>query len=293
MLNLGPIDKGAARRSFDQAALVYDEAAVLQREMADRLLGRLDYVRLEPELVLDLGAGTGYAIAGLQHRFTQARILALDFAPTMLLRARVQDRTCSSRAGRPDCVCADVESLPLADASVDLIFSNATFQWCNDIRGTFGECLRVLRPGGLLMFTTFGPDTLWELRDAWAAADGHSHVSPFLDMHHVGDALVNARFAASVMDVERLTVTYEKARDLMRDLKVLGAHNATSARARGLTGRRRLVAVERAYEVHRREDGRLPASYEVVYGYAWAREHHQLEGATVIPVDTVHDALCR
>ncbi len=290
MLNLGPIDKGAARRSFDQAALGYDEAAVLQREMADRLLERLDYVRLEPKLVLDLGAGTGYAIAGLQQRFAQARILALDFAPTMLLRARAQDRTCSSRPERPDCVCADVESLPLANASVDLIFSNATLQWCNDIRGTFGECLRVLRPGGLLMFTTFGPDTLWELREAWAAADGHPHVSPFLDMHDVGDALANARFADPVIDVERLTVTYEQARDLMRDLKVLGAHNATSARARGLTGRRRLVAVERAYEVHRK-NGRLPASYEVVYGHARAPERHQSEGATTIPVSTVRGAL--
>lgn len=292
MLNGGAIDKGAARRSFEQAAPGYDEAAVLQRELADRLLERLDYIRLEPELVLDLGAGTGYAIPGLRRRFGTARILALDFAPAMLLQARDRDRTRGSRLGRPDCVCADVEALPLADASVDLIFSNVTLQWCNDIQGTFGECLRVLRPGGLLLFTTFGPDTLWELRDAWATADGHSHVSPFPDMHNVGDALVNARFADPVMDVEHLTVTYERARDLMRDLKALGAHNATSQRARGLTGRRRLLAVERAYETHRR-DGRLPASYEVVYGHAWAPEQHRPEGATVIPVDTVRAALRR
>jgi len=290
MLNGGAIDKGAARRSFDQAAPGYDEAAVLQRELADRLLERLDYIRLEPELVLDLGAGTGYAIPGLRRRFGTARILALDFAPAMLLEAR--DRGRSSPPERPDCVCADVENLPLADASVDLIFSNATFQWCNDIQGTFGECLRVLRPGGLLLFTTFGPDTLWELRDAWAAADGHSHVSPFPDMHDVGDALVRTRFAAPVMDVERLTVTYERTRDLMRDLKILGAHNATSTRARGLTGRRRLLAMEQAYETHRR-DGRLPASYEVVYGHAWAPEQRRPEGARVIPVDTVREALRR
>jgi len=288
MLNGGPIDKGAARRSFEQAAAGYDEAAVLQREMADRLLERLDYIRLKPELVLDLGAGTGYAIPGLYRRFGTARILALDFAPAMLLETRDRNRTCGSRLGSPNCVCADVEALPLADASVDLIFSNATFQWCNNIRGTFGECLRVLRPGGLLLFTTFGPDTLWELRDAWATADGHPHVSPFLDMHDVGDALVNAGFADPIIDIERLTVTYEQARDLMRDLKILGAHNAASQRARGLTGRRRLLAVERAYETHRR-DGRLPASYEVVYGHAWAPEQRQLEGATAIPVGAVRD----
>jgi len=281
-----PIDKSAARRSFDQAAPGYDKAAVLQRELADRLLERLDYIRLQPERMLDLGAGTGYAIPGLRKRFGTACILALDFASAMLLEARDRDRTC-----RPsDCVCADVEALPLADASVDLIFSNATFQWCNDIQGTFGECLRVLRPGGLLLFTTFGPDTLWELRDAWAAADGHSHVSPFPDMHDLGDALVNARFADPIMDVERLTVTYERARDLMRDLKILGAHNATSARARGLTGRRRLLAVEQAYETHRR-DGRLSASYEVVYGLAWAPKQRRREGTTTIPVAAVRDAL--
>ncbi len=292
MLSGGPIDKGAARRSFEQAAPGYDEAAVLQRELADRLLERLDYIRLAPKLVLDLGAGTGYAIPGLRRRFSTARILALDFAPAMLRQARDRDRTHGSRLERPDCVCADVEALPLADASINLIFSNATFQWCNDIQGTFGECLRVLRPGGLLLFTTFGPDTLWELRDAWATADGHPHVSSFLDMHDVGDALVNAGFADPVMDVERLTVTYGQARDLMRDLKVLGAHNATSQRARGLTGRRRLWAVERAYEAHR-QDGCLPTSYEVVYGHAWAPEQRQLEGATVIPVSTIRDALTR
>ena len=281
-IDKGPIDKASARRSFDRAADSYDGAAVLQREMADRMLERLDYIRLDPRLVLDLGAGTGYAIDGLQKRYRKARVLALDFAPAMLRQARGR----GSWLNRPRCVCADVESLPLADASLDLIFSNATLQWCNDIQRTFGECLRVLRPGGLLMFTTFGPDTLWELRDAWAAADGHSHVSPFLDMHDVGDALVRARFADSVIDAERLTLTYPKARDLMRDLKVLGAHNSTSGRSRGLTGRQRLAAVERAYEVHRRDEC-LPATYEVVHGHAWAPEQRQVEGGVAIPVSAI------
>jgi malonyl-CoA O-methyltransferase len=282
MLNPGPIDKRSARRSFEQAAKGYDLAAVLQREIADRMLERLDYVRLDPRLVLDLGSGTGYAVDGLQKRFRKARILALDFALGMLGQARRK----GTWRNRPRCVCADAEALPLADASVDVVFSNATLQWCNDIQETFGECLRVLRPGGLLMFTTFGPDTLRELREAWATADGHSHVSPFLDMHDVGDALVRARFADPVMDAERLTVTYQDVRDLMRDLKVLGVHNATTARSRGLTGRRRLAAVERAYEAHRR-DGRLPAGYEVVYGHAWSPEQRPMEGGVAIPVSVV------
>ena len=176
-------------------------------------------------------------------------MIALDFAHAMLLQARRRGRWLR----RPLCLCADAERLPLADGAFDLIVSNATLQWCNDLGATFTECLRVLRPGGLLMFTTFGPDTLKELRAAWSSVDGDSHVSPFPDMHDVGDALVHARFADPVMDVERLTVTYAQVRDLMADLKGIGAHNATRQRPRGLTGPRRLAAVQAAYEAHRRD----------------------------------------
>ncbi len=276
------IDKQRARRSFERAAADYDTAAVLQREIADRLMERLDYVRLEPQRVLDLGAGTGYELTTLMRRYRKAQLVALDFAHGMLLQAR-------RRGGwlrRPLCVCADAESLPLADGAVDLILSNATFQWCNDLERTFGECLRVLRPGGLLMFTTFGPDTLKELRWAWDQVDGHSHVSPFLDMHEVGDALVQVKFADPVMDAERLTVTYRHLQDLMMDLKMLGARNATHARPRGLTGRARLARVEQAYETQRR-DGRLPASYEVVYGHAWVPMQKPCAGGVAIPVGAI------
>jgi malonyl-CoA O-methyltransferase len=281
-MSTGPIDKRSARRAFDQAAADYDQAAVLQREIAGRMLERLDYVRLEPRVVLDLGAGTGYAVEALQRRYRKARVLALDFSLAML-------RSASRRGSwlrRPRCVCADAEALPLADGSVDLIFSNATLQWCNDIDHTFRELLRVLSPGGLLMFTTFGPDTLKELRAAWAAADGFSHVSPFPDMHDLGDALVRARFAEPVMDAERLTVTYATVRALMGDLKLLGARNATTGRPRGLTGRERLRAVEAAYEAHRR-DGRLPASYEVVYGHAWAPMQRPVADGVAIPISAI------
>jgi len=178
----------------------------------------------------------------------------------------------------------------MTDGSVDLILSNATFQWCNDLARTFQECLRVLRPGGLLMFTTFGPDTLKELRSAWSQIDGHTHVSPFPDMHDLGDALVHTRFADPVMDAERLTVTYERLTDLMADLKGGGARNATDQRPRGLTGPRRLAALEAAYEIHRC-DGRLPASYEVVYGHAWAPEQKPVQGGIGVPLETVRKAI--
>jgi malonyl-CoA O-methyltransferase len=277
-----PIDKRRARRAFEAAAASYDLAAVLQREIADRLLERLDYVRLSPDRVLDLGCGTGYAIQSLFRRYRRARVIALDFALPMLHQAR-------RRGGwlrRPQCLCADAESLPLADGSVDLILSSTTLQWCLDPEGTFRECLRVLRPGGLLMFTTFGPDTLKELRAAWSEVDGYSHVSPFTDMHDLGDALMRARFADPVMDTERLTVTYECLADLMADLKGIGARNATGQRPRGLTGPRRLAALEAAYETHRRE-GRLAASYEVIYGHAWVPQQKPVAGGIAVPLSAI------
>jgi malonyl-CoA O-methyltransferase len=276
------IDKRRARRAFERAADGYDAVAVLQREMTDRLLERLDYVRLQPRRVLDLGCGTGYAVDALYRRYRGAQVTALDFALPMLLKAR-------RRGGwlrRPLCVCADAERLPLADGAADLVVSNATLQWFNDPAEAFAECLRVLSPGGLFMFATFGPDTLKELRSAWSSVDGDTHISPFPDMHDLGDALVRARFADPVMDAERLTLTYTRLADLMTDLKGLGARNATAGRPRGLTGPRRLAAVEQAYEAHRR-DGRLPASYEVVYGHAWAPAQKPMAGGIAVPVSAI------
>ena len=278
-----PIDQARARRAFARAAAGYDAAAVLQREIADRLLERLDYVRLDPRRVLDLGTGTGYAVGPLQRRYRKARVIALDFAHPMLLRARRR----GTWLRRPLCLCADAERLPLADGAADLIVSNSTLQWCNDPAAVFAECLRVLGPGGLLMFSTFGPDTLKELRAAWSGVDGHTHVSPFPDMHDLGDALVQARFADPVMDTERLTVTYSRLPDLMADLKGIGAHNATAARPRGLTGPRRLAAVTAAYERERQGDGRLPATYEVVYGHAWAPLQKPVDGGIGVPLSSI------
>ena len=259
------IDKEQARLAFGRAAASYDGMAVLQREIGRRMAERLDLVKLVPQRLLDAGCGTGMETALLMKRYPKAQVLALDFAEPMLRHTR-------KRGGwwrKPLCLCGDLEALPLADHSVDLVWSNLALQWMNDLGAAFREALRVLRPGGLFMFSSFGPDTLKELRAAWAAVDGASHVSPFPDMHDVGDLLLQARFADPVMDVEQLTLTYRDARQLMRELKGIGAHNATVGRPRGLTGKARLQAMLAAYEGFRR-DGLLPASYEVVYGHAWA-----------------------
>ncbi len=259
------IDRLQARRSFQRAAASYDNAAVLHSEVRQRLLDRFDLVRLDPEVILDAGAGTGGALRPLARRFRRARIVAVDVADAMLRRARRRRPWFRSLTR----VCGEVESLPFRERSVDVVFSNLVLPWCNDPEAVFREFARVLRPGGLVSFATFGPDTLTELRQAWAAVDAYSHVNRFPDMHDLGDALVRVGLLEPVMDVEHFTLTYRDLNALMRDLKAVGAQNVTQGRARGLTGRGKLAALAHAYDSFRDGD-RIPATYEVVYGHAWA-----------------------
>lgn len=256
------------RQAFGGAASTYEAAAVLQREVNDRLLGRLDYIRLRPESVLDLGAGTGGGSIALQKRYPRARVWALDFAQPMLLE--LKRRTGFWRRPRP--VCANAEALPFRDNSMELIFSSLTLQWCADLTAVFGECRRVLKPGGAFLFATLGPDTLRELRDSWAAVDGMSHVNTFVDMHNVGDLLVAAGFADPVLDVERITMTYRDLMKMLRELKQLGANTVLGRHANGLTGKHRFAAMRETYKRHYAVDGVYPATYEVVYGLAWGRD---------------------
>ena len=258
-------DKSLARRSFASAAESYDQAAVLQREVGRRLLQRLELVKIQPGRILDLGSGTGHCIPDLFARYKKTDVVALDIALPMLRHARRRGRWLR----KPRCVCADAERLPFADSQFDLVFSNLMLQWCVDLDVVFAELQRVLRPGGLLLFTSFGPDTLHELRASWGQVDGYNHVNAFQDMHDVGDALLQARFSDPVMDVERLTVTYPDVWRLMRELKQIGAHNVTAGRPRGLTGKAHMQRLVEAYEHYRNNDV-LPASYEIVNGHAWA-----------------------
>lgn len=273
-------------RSFGRAAPDYDASAVLQARVREELLARLELVRMAPSRLVDLGCGTGAAAAALRRRYRGSRVVALDLSPAMLREAARHQRPWR----RFDRVCADAARLPFVDASVDLVFSNLMLQWCGDPEIVFRECARVLRPGGLLHYTSFGPDTLRELRRAWSAADGYTHVNRFIDMHDLGDAMLRAGLAEPVMDVERYTLTYADVRALMRDLKAIGAHNLNAGRARGLTGRRSLERMTAAYEIERR-DGRLPATYEVVFGQAWRPETvarpRGPAGETRIPIDRI------
>lgn len=259
------LDPRQVRASFSQAAGTYDRAAVLQARVRDELLARLEVLRLQPAVVVDLGAGTGQGTIALKRRYPGGRVVAADVAPGMLEQARRRQ----TLLRRFDRLVADAASLPLRDGTVDMIFSSLMLQWCNDPDRVLRECRRVLRPGGVLHLSTLGPDTLRELRRSWQAADpGHAHVNRFTDMHDLGDALVRAGFAEPVLDVERYTLTYDDVRALMRDLKDIGAHNVTAGRARGLTGKATLARMLAAYEEFRR-DGKLPATYEVVFAQAW------------------------
>lgn len=269
------LDKRAIRRSFERAAQTYDAAAVLQREIADRMLERLDIMRLQPKTLLDLGSGTGEGTRVLRQRYPESELIALDLALTMLQQGRAKLSSWKDRLpwhkSSVRHVCADADALPLKSDSLDMIWSNVTLQWCNNLEKTFGEFYRALNPGGLLFFSTFGPDTLKELRSAFAGLDGYPHVSRFVDMHDIGDALSHAGFAAPVMEMECLTLTYTDLRSMLRELKDIGAHNAAVGRRSGLMGRGEWLALQQAYEQFR-SDGRLPATFEVIYGHAWVPE---------------------
>ncbi len=268
--------KPAVRRSFDAAAASYDENAVLQREIGDRLLERLDYIKQAPSRILELGCGTGYVTQKLRTRYAESDIIALDIAPQMLqisqrklpqtpLLARLFKHT-----PKTNMLCADAEALPLQNECIDFAISNLTLQWC-DVERVSKEAHRVLRPNGLFMFTTFGPDTLRELRAAFRAVDDTPHVNEFIDMHDIGDILSRAGFADPVMDQETITLTYTDLKPMLRELKGIGAHNVMPGRARGLMPKSHWQRLVDAYEKFRHE-GRLPATYEVVYGHAWKPE---------------------
>lgn len=250
---------------FDAAAAHYDEAAVLHREVGARLVERFELIRMGPATVLDVGAGTGAVTRELMTHYRKARFTALDPAPAMLRLARGR----APRWRRLRGVAGRAESLPIADDTFDVVFSNLALQWVTDLPAAFAEVQRVLRPGGVFMFSCFGPDTLAELRAAWAGADAHARVNTLVDMHDIGDAMARARLAEPVMDMEYFTLTYPEPRALLRELRALGSHAIDPGRPRGLTGPGRLRAMIAAYEAGRDDEGRIPATYEVIYGHAW------------------------
>ena len=272
-MNEFEIDKKLMRRAFSRAANSYDATAVLQREVCTRMLERLEYIKLQPARILDVGSGTGWGTRQLMAKYPAAQMIALDIAIGMLRNARGQSSWWQKLFSNEKSVaiCADVEALPIASSSLDMVWSNLTVQWCNDLPATIVDLHRVLKVDGLLMFSTFGPDTLKELRQAFHGVDAHNHINRFADMHDIGDMLSHGGFAEPVMDMEYLTLTYGDVRSVLHDLKAIGANNATAGRSQGLMGKNAWKMLVENYEKLRR-DGKLPATYEVIYGHAWKPE---------------------
>ena len=281
-------DPRQVRRAFSRASASYASAAKLQIEIETRLLESLDYYAegregeaQTPSLVVDLGCGPGHASRAIQQRWPKAQVLALDLAMPMLRQhdvetsafARALPRPLARMLARtPARVCADARALPLADHSVDLLFSNLCLQWVEDLPAVFAGFRRVLKPGGMLVVSTFGPDTLYELRSAFAEADAIPHVSPFASIAQFGDALIASGFRNPVLDRDDLVTRYDDLPALMRELRAIGATNALHARRHTLTGKTRFAIAANAYE-NFRDAGRLPATWEIISALAWAPEH--------------------
>jgi malonyl-CoA O-methyltransferase len=256
------------RDGFDRAAPNFDSAATLHREIADRMIERLAIIRLNATTILDAGCATGYASKLLRRRFARCFLIELDLSARMLQQRANRRRTFLPWPGvRGSPLCADFQRLPLAPSSVDLIWSNLALHWAEEVAVVLAEAHRVLRPGGLLMFSMFGPDTLKELKSA-NGGDGF-RVNRFVDMHDVGDVLVHSKFADPVMDMEYLMLTYRSVTALLHDLKAQGSSCTRDLTRKGLTARKNYTNVIARYEKYRSTDGRLPATFEIIYGHAW------------------------
>ena len=264
------IDEPRARRAFERAAPTYIEAARLEREIGQRMLERLELVRLAPGVVLDAGAGPAPQAEGLRRCYPDAQHIALDWSGAMLRERSVRSgwlgRVFGARG--PAAVCADLRRIPLAAGTCALVWANMALHWVSDPQPAFAEFSRVLGRDGLLMFSTLGPDTLKELRAAGEGAGTAGNVHRYRDMHDLGDMLGASGFAAPVMDMEIITLTFANVAELVADLRATGQTSSAAGRSRTLMGKRRWAAVRDALEA-RAVDGRISITAEVVYGHAW------------------------
>jgi malonyl-CoA O-methyltransferase len=277
-----PIDVRRVRRLFSRPPRVA-ESDFLRREVAQRMHERLALIKIQPQQVLDAGCGEGADLSLLQQYYTGAQVCGIDASPEMLEIARRRQADAASSANRllskllprlaaqakgPSLLCADFAQLPLALNSADLVWSNLALHWHPQPDRVFAEWRRVLRVDGLLMFSCFGPDTFKEIRDAFAEIDREPHALPFVDMHDFGDMLVNAGFSTPVMDMETITVTYPSVEKLLDDVRAWGG-NPLANRRRGLTGRRAWHRMREVLEKKRRSDGKIPLTFEIIYGHAF------------------------
>ena len=274
---------------FNKAASTYDPVAVLQQQVGKSLLERLQGIRCQPQTILDLGCGTGYFEAFLKKLYPAAKIIGLDKSNGMLAKAQVKEKEYQLK--NIHWVNGSAENLPFSDNSFELVYFNLMLHWSNDFTNSLKEIRRILKTEGLLLFSMVGPDTLQELRYCWKTVDDKPHVHLFVDMHDLGDNLHQTPFVDPVMDVEYFTLLYSEALDLMKELKKLGVQNIAKDRHRGLTSKGTLKKLIHAYEGFRSEEGKLPATWEIIYGHAWVAEkqsHKQNEFVEIkIPLSSI------
>lgn len=270
------MEKLAIAHSFNKAAHTYDAHAFLQREVGARLLQRLQLLKHPPLRILDIGSGTGYFTRKVQLLFPKSRIIGLDLAERMTHFSRAQQGWRPFQ-GRPQYVCGDAGNLPFKKETFDLVVSNLTLQWCNSLRSVFSECMRVLKPEGAFFFTTLGPYTLRELRNSWAHTGASTHVNEFIDMHDIGDSLLQSAFVSPVVDMETLTLTYSSVQQLLYDLKFTGARHLAATRPMALTTKTKFKLMLANYESYKTAQGLYPASFEIIYGHA-LRPHNIVYG---------------
>jgi malonyl-CoA O-methyltransferase len=251
--------------SFSAHAGEYEKAAVVQTEIGTRLFERLDYLKMTPEYVLDLGCGTGVFTKLLKKRYPKAQIFAIDLSKDMLIQSKKKH----SLLKKWPLIAADMQALPFKSGQFDLIFANQVIHWANTLPDVIRELNRVMRANGCLMFTTLGPDTFKELKNAWSNADTYPHTNTFWDMHDIGDSLMTEHFLEPVVDMEMLTVHYSSLRTLLTSLKAQGVKNINTAKRKGLMGRNTWSAFLQAYEAYATSENKYPLSYEVIYGHAW------------------------
>lgn len=279
------LDQTQIAQRFNKAAKTYDTVAVLQQQVGKSLLNRLQGIRYQPQTILDLGCGTGYFESFLKELYPAAKIVGLDKSNGML--AQAQHKEAAYQLTDTHWINGCAEHLPFGDNSFELVYSNLMLHWSNNFTQCLKEIHRILKPKGLLLFTMVGPDTLQELRYCWKTIDEQPHVHLFVDMHDLGDNLLQTSFLDPVMDIEYFTLLYSEALDLMRELKKLGVRNITKNRQRGLTSKGTLKKLTQAYEGFRSEEGKLPATWEIIYGHAWSAEKQNENAEISIPLSSI------
>ncbi|MCL9685500.1 malonyl-ACP O-methyltransferase BioC [Legionella maioricensis] len=272
-------------KAFNKHATEYELVAKVQREIGDRLFERLQYLKISPKRILDLGCGPGTFSRELTAMYPKAQVFGLDFAHGMLLEAKKKQ----SWRRKWSLVTADMKNMPFATGMFDLVFANQVIHWGSPLARVFRELNRVMNVNGCLMFTTLGPDTFKELKGAWAGVNQHAHVNEFVDMHDIGDCLMAEHFLEPVMDMELLSVHYETLPHLIKALKAQGVRNIHSARNQGLTGKTAWQQFEKNYATVQTDKGKYPLTYEVVYGHAWKGEQRRTGNGieTLIPVSQI------